>query len=238
MALTYTLDDTAAGKYALVAGQIQSAGVLTAGTDNVTVTATDDTGWSKTKIIPITVTAAVGAFLPPLSDALWSKVDTTLVSGALDGPRGTLSADRLTEVASSNVHRLNINRTIVSGTTYRIRAKVKDNGQRYVVLALNTSTNNNQYFVAIFDLTAVSVTFSGIGSGGGTYTSSSITADAFGNGWYVIEVRGSLPATDTLLLLAHNNNGTTLSPGGRGSQSYAGSTSRSFYVDGIELEAV
>lgn len=85
MALTYTLDDTVFGKYAIGGAgndQILAAGPLTAGTDTITVTATDGSGWSKTKSIPITVTAVAAFSLDFTTGSLPSGV---VASGGANG---------------------------------------------------------------------------------------------------------------------------------------------------------
>lgn len=75
MAITYTLVGNAAGKYALDGTTLRVAGTLTAGTDTISIKATDSNGWERTKSFPILVNS--GTFTPAGETGLewWFKAD-------------------------------------------------------------------------------------------------------------------------------------------------------------------
>lgn len=182
-------------------------------------------------------TAASGVtYMVGPDDASWTKVDVTVAANQVNSPVGTMTAEKSTEVVSSNVHRLQYPQTIVSGANYEISCLVKDIDQRYVTLGLNTASNSAQWFGATFDLTAVSVTQTNSATSG-VHVSSSITADPGGDGWYLIKVRGNLPTTSALMMIGHVNAATWNTPSGRSTHNYAGA-GKAFYVDGIQFVAV
>lgn len=109
MAITYSLTNSASGKYSLTGNQIKVASALTLGTDTITVRATDDNGWIKDTNINITVAnaptisgtpgaATIGAaysFTPTVSGGGGTK--TYSVSGTLpDGLSFSTSTGAIT----------------------------------------------------------------------------------------------------------------------------------------------
>lgn len=74
MPLTYSLLSNANGKYALSGRVITVAAALSAGTDVVTIRATDGNGWSKDFDLTITVTS------PAPSNALTSKAGSEMLT--------------------------------------------------------------------------------------------------------------------------------------------------------------
>lgn len=164
------------------------------------------------------------------SNAVWGTAsNVTITTNTAAAPNGTITADTMTEVATTATHRVEY---ITSGTSvatqYTVSCYVKPaSGSPWFRLTFTDSTGNHQA-QCWFDLTnGVNGSTAVVGSA--VLASRSITA--VGNGWY----RCTLTATVTggtgvvyLYISLANADGV---------QSYLGSTSRAVYLWGAQVEA-
>jgi hypothetical protein len=121
----------------------------------------------------------------------------------------------------------------VSATTYTYSLFIKANGRSAVWLNVQASPNN--YFTAVFDLSAVSVSQTSVGSTSGTISASSI--QSVGNGWYRCVVTGVVTGSSSFCVgLATAPTGNTFTTVGLVS-AYVGDITKGAYIWQIQLEA-
>lgn len=164
----------------------------------------------------------------------WNVEGVTVSSNSTTAPDGAITADIIQETAINDVHRVYRNTiTITSGSNYAFSFYVKKDTQRYVRLVFNQQSNSAIWVAAQFDLDTQTFT-SGVGSGGGTFVSASITAAS--NGFYRITLVGSLATTGAFAFLALSNGTAISSSDSRGCNIYSGSTSNRLWAWGGQLE--
>jgi len=157
-----------------------------------------------------------------LSNAAWSKVQTTVTSDTVVAPDGTLTGDKLVESTATSAHYA-INASFISvtsGTAYTISLYAKAGGRNFVVVEMNSAALGAY---AWFDL-ANGV----VGTTGGSPSSTSITS--VGNGWYRITISKTATSSTTSLITIYTasvDNAT----------SYTGNGFSGVFLWGIQYEA-
>jgi hypothetical protein len=123
----------------------------------------------------------------------WSVSNLTVGSDAVVGPSGTQIADSLTATSSTGILFQSVTKA-ASATTYTVSFYLKStlNGNVTIALDDGTSTNRGRY---LFNLST------GVATGvfnDGTFTNTSGTITAAGNGWYRITCTTTTNTTTTV----------------------------------------
>jgi hypothetical protein len=152
-------------------------------------------------------------------NAAWSKQAATITANAVTAPNGTLTADKLEETATTNIHWAYQDPAAVANTTYTLSAYLKAAERTKARAALINSDGTN-VSETIVDLTAGSIV-----SATGTATITSA-----GNGWWRVTLTGTLNGTATR---ARTYLQTALADN---SFNYAGTAGSGIYIWGAQLE--
>jgi hypothetical protein len=165
----------------------------------------------------------------------WTQEGTSVLSNTQISPDGALTADSIFELATNDVHRTYRSTaiTVTANAIYTASFFVKKSNIRYIRLILTQQGSTTIWAGAQFDLETQTFT-SQVGSGGGVFSSASITP--FINGWYRISVSGSIPGTSMFPVLALSNGSTLLNTDTRGCPVYLGNVNNELYVWGGQLE--
>lgn len=165
----------------------------------------------------------------------WTQEGSSITGNTQISPDGLLTADSIFELATNDVHRTyRPSIAVTANAIYTASFFVKKNNIRYVRLILTQNGSTTIWAGAQFDLDTQTFA-SQVGSGGGVFSSASITP--FVNGWYRISVSGSIPSTGMIPILALSNGSTLLNTDTRGCPVYLGNISNSLFVWGAQLEA-
>jgi phage-related protein len=153
-------------------------------------------------------------------NAAWTKYNSAITANATTAPDGTLTADKLVENNTTNIHHVYTGTTITSAAiTFSV----------YVKAAERTEFNINSYegitpsnpFISKFNLSTLTATKQNASTADATIT-------AVGNGWYrcsVTTITAPLVATSFYIVLS---NGSTTN--------YAGDGTSGIYIWGAQLE--
>ena len=169
-------------------------------------------------------------------NAWWSKATLSITANTTTSPSGVVNADTLDEGTTSSIHRLLGSVVSVTiGSTNSFSLYVKKGTMRYFRLVINDGNDTTRWIAAQFDLdTQTFTTGSGVG-GGGTIVSTSI--QSVGNGWFRVNLVGSLTLTGQVFPIIFGSDGTAITAlDGRGGGSYSG-TNRTLFLWGAQLEA-
>jgi len=165
----------------------------------------------------------------------WSLEGATISSNTNTAPDGNTTADRISESAITDVHRIYRSAyTITSGTTYTYSLFVLKGTSRYCRLVFNQQGNAAVWAAAQFDLDTLTFT-SGVGSGGGTFSGATIS-QLPNSSWIRITISASLATTSAFAFFALSNGTAISSSDSRGCNSYLGSTSNNLIIWGAQLE--
>ena len=157
-------------------------------------------------------------------NAFWAKQQSSVTANAITSPAGTITADKLVEDSSNNIHTAYAFLTgLVAAQTYSFSIYAKAAERTSFALDFRATGNG---FRSVFDLAARTATGSAIGTG--TLVSTSITA--LPNGWYRCVVTGSHPTDTSINITARLNNPA-------GTDSYTGDGTSGIYLWGAQLEA-
>ena len=165
----------------------------------------------------------------------WAQEGTSVSGNTQTSPDGALTADSIFELATNDVHRTyrSTSITVTANQLYSASFFVKKNNIRWVRLILTQSGSTTIWAGAQFDLDTKTFT-SQVGIDGGTFSSASITSLV--NGWYRINVVGSIPSTGMHPMLVLSNGTTMLNTDTRGCPIYLGNVNNELYVWGGQLE--
>jgi hypothetical protein len=152
---------------------------------------------------------------------------TTVIANQIAAPDGTLTADRLTEVATSAVHFRSQNASIVSGSVYTISMYAKKGigatAPDWVQLTHGSAAfGASQY--ANFNISTGAV---------GTVVDGTAQISDAGSGWYRLSFTATATSTTTApsgLVFTDNNNAAGRTP------SYLGAITSDVYLWGAQLE--
>jgi hypothetical protein len=151
-----------------------------------------------------------------LDNAWWAKTDVSISANSIASPDGSLTADLITESATTGLHR--VYRTLTPNGNNSFSFFVKSNGVRWIVLAAGNTTNFGVH--TSFDIQNGVVGTSLIGTS---------KIENYGNGWYRCIVSGLANggATSLNLYLCDGDNVI----------SYTGDGTSGVYAWGAQLEA-
>ena len=155
-----------------------------------------------------------------LSNAAWTKTNTTITADTIVAPDGTLTGDKILENATTATHTIYDSFSVTSGTAYTYSGYFKA-GERSIFQIACYAVG--LVYTAEFDLNALTVT-NRTGTGSATIT-------AVGNGWY--RCTATMTATSTA-----SGAGIQINLCSAASTSnYAGNTSFGIYAWGFQAEA-
>jgi len=169
-------------------------------------------------------------------NAWWSKSTLSITANTTTSPSGVVNADTLDEGTTSSIHRLlGTVVSVTAGSNNSFSLYVKKGTMRYFRLVINDGNDTSRWIAAQFDLdTQTFTTGSGVG-GGGTIVSSSI--QSVGNGWFRVNLVGSLTLTGQVFPIIFGSDGTAINAAdGRGGGAYSG-TNKTLFLWGAQLEA-
>jgi hypothetical protein len=153
-------------------------------------------------------------------NASWIKAFATITANATTAPDGTLTADKLVEDATTNVHYIEQVPTLAASTTYvcTIYGKAAERSSLYIWLA--DAGWNTMNAGAIFNLSTGTITVS-VGAVAATITN-------VGNGWYKCTVGDLTAASGTRRI--------RITPAIGGNANYAGNGTSGLFIWGAQLE--
>jgi len=175
-------------------------------------------------------------FSEQFDNAWWGKATISVTANTTTSPSGLVNADTLDEGTTSSIHRLlGTAVSITAGSTNSFSLYVKKGTMRYFRLVINDANDTTRWIAAQFDLdTQTFTTGSGVG-GGGTIVSTSI--QSVGNGWFRVNLVGSITLAGQVFPIVFGSDGTAINAGdGRGGNPYSG-TNRTLFIWGAQLEA-
>lgn len=146
------------------------------------------------------------------SNAIWTKVASTIVATANIAPDGTQTAQKIVEDTSNANHFINI----IAGTISSVETRsvyAKPAGRNWLYMGLGGTSS------AYFDIANGAL---------GTVSNATATITAVGNGWY----RCTITATRTT-----NANNTIITASANGTASYTGDGFSGLFIWGAQLEA-
>jgi hypothetical protein len=152
-------------------------------------------------------------------NAAWSKQAATITANAVTAPNGTLTADKLEETATTNIHWAYQDPAATANTTYTFSAYLKSAERTKARMALINSDGTN-VSETIVDLTAGSI----------VSVTGSASISAAGSGWWRVTLTGTLNGTATR---ARTYLQTALADN---SFNYAGTAGSGIYIWGAQLE--
>lgn len=169
------------------------------------------------------------------ANADWTKTNATITANSTAAPDGTLTADTMTDDATSGQHRIQKSLSgAAAGTTYAFSVYAKAGTNSFVQLLGTGGSGTNAWFTAIANLSTGAITQTGNGASG-TLASSSITS--VGNGWYRIvavgSITGAVPVFRVAMVPAASGNSLAATDG---TVSYVG-TDTSIFIWGTQAEA-
>jgi hypothetical protein len=157
-----------------------------------------------------------------IDNADWTKRNATVTANAVNGPDGTLSADKLAEDSSTDQHDFYQYFAAAGGTTYTASFFAKAAERQYCTFVWSSAIlpTGVQYF-NLSNGTAVN-----------TVSGNTIKVDNYGNGWYRFSITATATGGSTqaaYFVYGNSSNGTTFN--------YAGTTGSGTYFYGAQLEA-
>lgn len=162
--------------------------------------------------------------------AVWGNVNSTDAADVIAAPDGTLTADSITDNATSAAHFITRNSVIAVNTTYTYSCFLKAGTSNFATLVVNEAAVGERYFMAEFDLSTGAVNRTQAGSSG-TLTSSSIVS--VGNGWYRCVITGQTSAAATRVVVGVSDGTSAINSFGQ--VAYVG-TGSDIYAWGAQLE--
>jgi len=169
-------------------------------------------------------------------NAWWGKTSLSITANTTTSPSGVVNADTLDEGSTSSLHRLLGSAvSITLGSNNSFSLYVKKGTMRYFRLAINDISDAGRWIAAQFDLDNQTFT-TGAGSTVGSVVSSA-SIQSVGNGWFRVNVVGSLAVTTSVFPVVFSSDGTAINPiDARGGNSYLG-TNKTLFIWGAQLEA-
>ena len=169
------------------------------------------------------------AYSEQFANPAWRAGNVTVMEDAAIAPDKSQTAARLTETATYSWHGLNQGFAYISGTV--VYGSVSMKADQRTKARLNCA-NGNARFYADFDLLAGTVITTGSGSGGaGTGTLLAARIVNQGNGWYRLQIAGSV--SGTLTTLYFDTELQTMS--GQSTNYYQGDRTSGLYIWGASV---
>lgn len=165
-----------------------------------------------------------------LTNAVYTKDNTTVTANATAAPTGAVTADRVRETATTTVHGVYQSVAHANGDRLALSCYVKPDGRTRI--SFYAGGSGGDIFGAVFDLVSAGSKVGNLLSGNGSLLEATITAEA--NGFYrvsVVGVRGTQTST-TLVLALHQDTSTptTFAP------TYLGDTTKGVFPWGCQVE--
>jgi hypothetical protein len=135
-----------------------------------------------------------------ITNAAWTKTGTTVIANVEISPVGTLTADKIMEVALANTPRVAQDSTTIIGVSYTYKFYLKPAERNQVRLVLEGSAGRSAYFDAS----------TGIATPGVSATAS-MTIDK--NGFYLCQLTYTAAATNSSAYIATAENGAVVTSG-------------------------
>jgi hypothetical protein len=159
------------------------------------------------------------------TNAIWTKVGTTLTAAAAIAPDGTLTATRVNETVTTPGHYVRQDFTKVTGSeTQTFAVYVKKLNQDWIFLQ---GASSSSFFAVYFNLTTGLFGTTSVSG----YTVQSTRAVDAGNGWYRVEISYTANAGITsCLVLVSSTLGDNLG------SAHVGDTANGFYIWGAQAE--
>jgi len=149
----------------------------------------------------------------------WANVNSTDTVNSVVAPNGTTTGDTVTDNSANNQHSIYQDASIiVVNQIFTISVYAKAGTRTVINLAIASLTD--VFIAATFDLSAGTVSQSGVGSSGGVLAGSAISDE--GNGWYRCSVSGSINNVTSVFFQASLADAATFSRDGWGRKLYIG----------------
>ena len=163
-----------------------------------------------------------------LDDASWTKSQVLLTPNVIIAPDGTLTADKVVENVTSNVHFvLKSVSKAASQITYTASFHAKQNGRDYVRAYLYSGSAANRIDITVNLLTGA-ITYV---TSNGTWTLGTCSVTTLENGWYRIAITGLSDTAVTAQLLIATSSGPAA-----GDSIYLGDGVSGIFVWGAQIE--
>jgi hypothetical protein len=169
-------------------------------------------------------------------NASWFKTNITITANTSISPSGIQNADNLNEGTALGVHRLEgSNIAVTAGSVNSFSLYVKKETMRYFRIVINDASDTARWICAQFDLDTQTFTTGSGATAGSVITSASI--QSVGNGWFRINIVGSLAVTTSIRPYMFGSDGVAISSiDTRGGAIYTG-TNKTILLWGAQLEA-
>ena len=161
----------------------------------------------------------------------WVTGRVSVTTNSVTAPDNATTADKITEIATTNTHGIYQSRALTVGNSYTISCFIKKGTVRYVCLGLWDTTSSNSG--AEFDLD--NITAKAVWCGSYSATSNEKIEDA-GNGWYRCSVTVVAALSTDYPSITYRSTASASGSGGSIVNSYAGSTSNYSYAWGFQCE--
>lgn len=165
------------------------------------------------------------------SDASWTTSNTSVSSNQTTSPDGSVNADKLTDNATSNIHRIRDAVSLSASTDYSLSVFAKKDTLSNIQLALINTSNSNT-ISKVFDLEN-GIIGEELSQGGTTVSDAKI--ENFGNGWYRCTIVGQLGSTPNQYQISLATK-TTGNSDTSSQVTYSGDGTGSVFLYGAQLE--
>jgi len=157
------------------------------------------------------------------SDAVWTKLNTTITTDATTSPTGTTTADKVSETTGNGYHYV-VQTVFTANNTYTFSVYAKQGTTNKIWVGV--SDNLTGTATGIFDLSDGSSSAGTLGDG--TMTSVSYGTESAANGFYRCWVTATINSGSSVALFAGIINGA-------GTYVYTGNASNDVYIWGAQL---
>lgn len=157
-------------------------------------------------------------------DAAWVKNNCSIAANAVNGPDGTLTADKLAEDSATNIHRVQRAVAVAAGARVEwsvfVSAAERSKGRIQILSGITDSISGD------FDLVAGTITPAAVGS---SFADQETSIADLGGGWFRVMLAGRSVSTRTSLTPRVNPRNAA------GSSSYTGDGVSGFYLWGARF---
>lgn len=175
------------------------------------------TDWQGRQLLYPTARTNLETWSQDYTNAAWSKTNVSITAAATTAPDGTVSGQTITESTATGVHRVQQNRSLVSGPIYTISVIAKAGSRNWIIVGEDSAGSN-----AFFNLSSGAV---GSVNGGATAAIVSL-----GSGWYRCSVTYVQSGVTGRVYMGLST------VGGGGGPSYTGDGISSISAWGFQLE--
>jgi len=163
-------------------------------------------------------------------NGVWGKGRGTVQANTATAPDGTDTADTFTENTDNGSHYVVATLDCSPNTTFSASGYVKDKSTGFAAVGLQQNTSGSSYIGStLIHFNLSTGTHTATANGGTEPTNISYSSESVGNGWYRIQVKGTLGGTAGKVQMF-------LSPSTGTTNSYQGDGSSGIYIWGAQLE--